>query len=59
MRRTKKTVQGTYIPVTSKEAIERQARREGIKPSTLASEILNREALKLIKKEKKGALSIC
>lgn len=51
MRRKEKTVQGAFITLDAKRALVREAERQGIKPATLASEILEKEAKKIKRKE--------
>lgn len=52
-RRIKKKVQGTYIKEDFREALVREASRQGIFPATLASEILEKGIESIIKKEKR------
>jgi len=53
MAKKNKIVQGTYISLECKEAIEREASRQEKYPSTLASEILEKAAKIFLRKERK------
>lgn len=53
-RKIKKKVQGTYIKEDFREALVREASRQGIFPATLASEILEKGIESIIEKEKKN-----
>lgn len=49
--KNKKIVQGTYISIETKRALTREAERQGTHPTTIASEILEKEAKKILRKE--------
>ncbi|MFA5208522.1 MAG: hypothetical protein WC428_07820 [Candidatus Paceibacterota bacterium] len=47
----KKIIQGTYITKEAKAAINREARRQELFPSTLASQIIEKAAKQIIRRE--------
>ena len=47
----KKITQGTYISIETKKVLDREAKRKGVFTTTLASEILEKEARKILRKE--------
>jgi hypothetical protein len=49
-----KTVQGTYITKEAKEILAKNAKKKGISPTSFASEILEKAATRISKKERKG-----
>ena len=56
MSKTAKVVQGTYISLEAKKALLAEAKRRDIFVTTLASEILEKEARRFAKKEKMDQL---
>jgi hypothetical protein len=49
--KVKKIVQGAYISTTAKSALNREAKRKGLFPGSLAAEILETAAKQIIRKE--------
>ena len=49
-----KMVQGAYISLKAKLALEREAIRQDIRPATFASQILEKEAKKILLQERKA-----
>ena len=55
MKTPKKIVQGTYISIEAHQAFTREAEKRGEFLTRTVSNLLEKEALKIIKKEKKDA----
>jgi hypothetical protein len=54
MPRIKRVVQGSYISVEAKNALQREAKRNNTLPATYTSEVLEKEARRIIRREKCG-----
>lgn len=52
-KREERAVQGAYISINAKQALHREAERQKVKPSLLATDILEKEAKKIIRKERR------
>lgn len=55
MTKRNKVVQGSYISIEAKHAFIREAQRQFESPTSIVSLILEKEALKIIRKEIKNA----
>jgi len=49
----KRFVQSAYITFEARDALNREAQRQNLFPSTLASEILEKKAKEILRKEQK------
>jgi hypothetical protein len=57
MRKKPRIVQGTYILLENKEILTKEAKKQDVTPTTLASEILERELQKIKTRQEESCQS--